>query len=104
MSRLEMFRVNIHFLIGIICCGGIGLILVLFFWTAIRAWLFHRRISRTVKTDDRSNLPMRARQAPVTRGICERCGQVREEVYFLSTGERLCVDCLKREQSESLRR
>jgi hypothetical protein len=103
MDQLQMFRLNIHLLLGILACLGIGLVLVLAFWTGIRAWLFHKRQEASDGEFRRTKLDAEGRPLPpVGRGICQACGRVSDRVFFLETGAKVCEDCFG--ESENARK
>ncbi|MEK6644036.1 MAG: hypothetical protein AABZ08_09015 [Planctomycetota bacterium] len=94
MSQLESFGMNIHLLIGLLACGGIGLVIAIILYTSIRAFLFHSRqknamsIFQKAKTkSDGMALP------PVGSGICAQCNTASSKIYFLPDGSRLCSTC-----------
>jgi len=94
MDQMQMWRLNIQLLIGILACGGMGIVFLLFFWTGLRAWLFHKRQQASEEKFRRDRVDAQGRPWPPSGpGVCGRCGQVRGRVFFLANGERLCEAC-----------
>lgn len=94
MSQLQMFGMNIWFLIGLlIFLAFAGLILVAV-WVALKIWLFRMQQKRAFEEYRR-----RTRRAdgkmypPRAGGICDQCRRVKGVVYHLPSGEKICHDC-----------
>lgn len=98
--QLTMFGGNIFLLIGLLLMSGIVIFLLIASWTTIKVYLF-RKSQRRAEAKYRSErfAPDGTPLPPVRRGICERCNQVRDRVYFLPTGERLCREHLDERQA-----
>ncbi len=94
MSQLEMFGVNIHLLIGILACGGIGLVVVIILYTSIRAFVFHARQKNAMGTFQKGKTKSDGMALPpVGSGICAQCNTASSKIYFLPDGSRLCSAC-----------
>ena len=93
-SRLINWALSVHCMLGalfVLAVLGIALVLLI-------AYLRSRRWQAEVRQAEREDYELKhdgdgRLLPPVGRGICESCEKQREKVYFLASGQRLCVDC-----------
>ncbi|MBI5762224.1 MAG: hypothetical protein HZA51_01730 [Planctomycetes bacterium] len=94
MGQLEMFGMNIHLLIGLLACGGIGLIVVIILYVSIRAIVFRSQQKLALSDFKKRNTDERGEVLPpMGSGICGTCGKASSAIYFLSDGARMCREC-----------
>lgn len=94
MGQLEMFALNIRFLIGLVVFLFIALVAVIVFWTGIKTWLWRRgkRQSEAAEHDRKFGADGRP-YPPVAAGMCGQCGGAFAEVFHLPDGTRKCRGC-----------
>ena len=91
---LQMWAVNIYYLIGLHLFMGFWAVVLLALYIGLRMYLFSRRQRRSMAEYYRQTRRADRRMYPsFAGGICERCGSVRRKVYHLVSGERLCPEC-----------
>ncbi len=91
---LQMWAVNIYFLIGLLIFLSFCSIVLLAIYIGVRMYLFSRRQRRSLAEYHRRTRRADGRMyPPFTGGICDRCGAIRRKIYHLPTGERLCPEC-----------
>lgn len=97
MTQLQMFGLNLWFLIELLVCGFFALVLLIASWTGIKIWLFQRGQSRAERENRRRKFDSGGRPiAPSAPGVCHQCGAAFREVHHLPSGERLCPTCYQR--------
>jgi hypothetical protein len=90
---LEVFRDNIHLLIGLLFFLAVGAVALIVTWTGIKLYIWHVRERRERERLHREQFrPDGLPYPPASRGLCDRCGRSVEKVYYLSSGERLCPE------------
>ena len=99
IGQLEMFGQNIWLLIGILFFVLFGAVLLIAAWTGVKVWLFRRdqargKIEAEQSKSDADGGPL----PPSSPGICQQCGKVRDKVYHLPSGDRLCAACYQTER------
>lgn len=85
---------NLYLLIGLFVVLVLVVVLLLAGWTSIKVWIWRSRKKRAER--ERQRLKYRADGQPYPpsgRGLCDRCEQSYEKIYFLPTGQRLCPTC-----------
>jgi hypothetical protein len=87
------FALNIFVLIGLLIALAAGVILLIAALIGLKLWIWHvakrrsdARYQRERFRSDGELFP------PAGRGLCDRCGEAYEKVYYLPSGERLCPD------------
>jgi len=92
-ADLSIFAGNIALLIGLLIALAVGLFVVIAAWTSIKLIIWRTREHRAEAAHRRETLrPDGVPYPPASRGLCDRCGQTFEKVYYLPSGERLCPD------------
>jgi hypothetical protein len=101
-QSLQLFGQNIAFLIGILCCCGGTVVMILASWTGLKIVIWkqrqaaHDRASRRAVYDlDGERLP------PLVRGACVGCGHVFNQVAELPDGRRFCAHCYRKMKEAS---
>ncbi len=100
MSQLESWGLSIHLLIGILACGGIGLVVVLILYTSIRAIVFQSRQKLALSDFKKRNTGERGDVLPpMGSGFCGTCSKASNSIYFLPDGARMCRECYNAAQN-----
>ncbi|UCD30541.1 MAG: hypothetical protein JSV03_08755 [Planctomycetota bacterium] len=94
MNRREMWTLDIYWLIGALILLAVAIVVLVFLWTVLRAWLWQKRqrhsqskyYKQTHRADGRP-------YPPVAAGICEQCGRSRKKIYYTESGPKLCLEC-----------
>lgn len=91
---------NLYLLLGawgLVLLVAAGLFAV---WMATRMLLWRRAIRRAT---DQAQEAQRDREGklypPSAGGVCDRCGQAHDRVYYLPTGQRRCQACYEKDLS-----
>jgi hypothetical protein len=88
---------NLYLLIGAAILLGIGFVLAIATWTALRAWIWHLRQRRSQARYRRESFRADGRAyPPFAEGVCYECGCDGDRIYHPPSGERLCLDCYER--------
>ena len=92
--RLVMFAQNICLLVFLLLIAIVAVFLLVATWTGanIFAWKSSQRkaeLEAIRASTDRFGNPL----PPASRGICETCMRVAEDILHLSNGRRSCRDC-----------
>jgi hypothetical protein len=91
---LRMFALNLHLIIGALLLSGVLFVLILIVWTAARAGFWELRRRRAAEQEQRRQRgPDGYAYPPAGRGLCDRCNQTHEMVYYLPSGARRCPAC-----------
>lgn len=95
MNQLTMFGQNIALLIGILTCLGVGVILFLVVYVAIRASRSARDSKKSLEAYDKARRDPHGRPSPPTgMGVCQQCGRALTDVHYYPDGTRLCRACI----------
>jgi hypothetical protein len=97
LGQLDMWALNIWFLLGLLLALGAGAIVLAVVWMLLRAWLWRTRkrrawkshVARTRRADGRPYPPMLG-------GTCAQCGHVGKGIYHPVGGPSHCPDCYER--------
>jgi hypothetical protein len=94
MAQIEMFALNIRFLIGLLVFLVLVAAVVIGIWTGVKILIFHVRRKRAAEAERRRKFQPDGRPYPPSApGICGDCKCVSDQVYHLPEGRRLCAKC-----------
>jgi hypothetical protein len=94
MMQLEMFAVNIRFLIGLLVAGVLSVAAVIAIWTGLKMLISYagRKVADDVERRRKFRRDGKP-YPPMASGICGACEQTFDKVYYLPDGRRLCARC-----------
>jgi len=92
-EQLRQFGLSTYVLLGFLLLLVVVLALAVVAWVLIKVWIRDVRKRREAQRHHREMFrPDGKPYPPASRGICDRCGQDFEKVYYMPSGERLCPD------------
>lgn len=98
MAQLQMFALNIRFLIGLLVFLVLVAAAVIGVWTGVKILVFHIRRKAAAEAQCRLKYrPDGQPYPPAAPGICGKCQRAFDQVYHLPDGRRLCAECYRAE-------
>jgi len=94
MDQLINFKINIYFLIGLLIFLAASSVLLIVFWSILKAWLWRIRQRRRQKQYYKQTHRADGRRyPPMAQGKCDQCGSTSKKIYYTETGPKLCSEC-----------
>jgi len=97
---LNMWAVNIFFLIGLLFWLFVLALVLILAVSLVRNYFWRRQKQAAARADFREKHDANGKRLPdFQRGICDRCGQVEDKVYFFPAGPKICHKCYSQPSS-----
>ncbi len=92
-DHLKPFGLSVYVLLGFLLLLAVLVVVAVASWVLIKVWIRDVRQRREARRRHHEMYrPDGQPYPPASRGICDRCGQDFEKVYYMPSGERLCPD------------
>jgi hypothetical protein len=94
MAQLEMFALNMRFLIGLLVFLLLAAAVVIGIWTGVKILVLRARRKYGKAKDHHGRFRPDGRPfPPAAPGICGKCEGAFDKVYHLPDGRKLCAKC-----------